>query len=74
MVASSLLLIPLGQMGWIYSVVAVLGGLWFMLESYRLHREGSRGEVKNPMKLFHGSITYLTVLFIAVAVDPLIRF
>jgi len=74
MVASSLLLIPLGQMGWIYSAVAVLGGLWFMLESYRLHREGSRGEVKNPMKLFHGSITYLTVLFIAVAVDPLIRF
>ena len=74
MVASSLLLIPLGQMGWIYSVVAVLGGIWFMLESYRLHREGSRGEVKNPMKLFHGSITYLTVLFIAVAVDPLIRF
>lgn len=74
MVASSLLLIPLGQMGWIYSVVAVLGGLWFMLESYRLHREGSRGAVKNPMKLFHGSITYLTVLFIAVAVDPLIRF
>lgn len=74
MVASSLLLIPLGQMGWIYSVVAVLGGLWFMLESYRLHREGSRGAVKNPMKLFHGSITYLTVLFIAVAIDPLIRF
>lgn len=74
MVASSLLLIPLGQMGWIYSAVAVLGGFWFMLESYRLHREGSRGEVKNPMKLFHGSITYLTVLFIAVALDPLIRF
>jgi protoheme IX farnesyltransferase len=45
-----------------------------MLESYRLHREGTKGEVKNPMKLFHGSITYLTVLFIAVAVDPLLRF
>jgi protoheme IX farnesyltransferase len=74
MVASSLLLIPLGNMGYIYSAVAVLGGIWFMLESYRLHREGSRGEVKNPMKLFHGSITYLTVLFIAVAIDPLIRF
>jgi protoheme IX farnesyltransferase len=74
MVASSLLLIPLGEMGLIYSSVAVLGGLWFMLESYRLHREGIRGEVKNPMKLFHGSISYLTVLFIAVAVDPLLRF
>ena len=74
MVVSSLLLIPLAQMGAIYSAVAVLGGLWFILESYRLHRESFRGEVKNPMKLFHGSITYLTVLFIAVAIDPLIRF
>ena len=74
MVASSLLLIPLAEMGLIYSAVAVLGGVWFMLESYRLHREGSKGEVKNPMKLFHGSITYLTVIFIAVAVDPLLPF
>lgn len=74
MVTSSLLLIPLGNMGYIYSAVAILGGLWFLLESYRLHREGSKAEVKNPMKLFHGSITYLTVLFIAVAIDPLIRF
>jgi protoheme IX farnesyltransferase len=74
MIASSLLLIPLGEMGWIYSSVAIVGGIWFMLESYRLQREGSRGEVKNPMKLFHGSISYLTVLFIAVAVDPLINF
>jgi heme O synthase-like polyprenyltransferase len=24
------------------------------------------------MRLFHGSITYLTLLFIAIAVDPLI--
>jgi len=74
MVVSSLLLIPLAQMGAIYSAVAILGGLWFILESYRLHRESFRGEVKNPMKLFHGSISYLTVLFIAVAIDPLIRF
>lgn len=74
MVASSLLLIPFGKMGLIYTSVAVLGGIWFMFESYRLHREAFRGDVKNPMKLFHGSITYLTVLFIAVAVDPLIRF
>ena len=74
MVASSLLLIPLGNMGYIYSSIAILGGVWFLAESYRLHRESSSGVVKNPMKLFHGSITYLTVLFIAVAVDPLIRF
>jgi protoheme IX farnesyltransferase len=27
----------------------------------------------NPMRLFHGSITYLTVLFLAVALDPLVH-
>jgi protoheme IX farnesyltransferase len=74
MVASSLLLIPLGEMGIIYTATAVIGGAWFMFESYRLYRQGIAGEVKNPMVLFHGSITYLTLLFVAVAVDPLLYF
>jgi protoheme IX farnesyltransferase len=74
MIVSSLLLIPLGNMGWIYTAVAVVSGGWFMIESYRLYREGMRGEVKNPMRLFHGSISYLTLLFVAVAIDPLIHF
>ena len=74
MVVSSLLLIPLGDMGWIYTGVAVISGCWFMFESYRLYREGMRGEVKNPMRLFHGSISYLTLLFVAVAIDPLLHF
>jgi protoheme IX farnesyltransferase len=74
MVVSSLLLIPLGDMGWIYTGVAVISGFWFMFESYRLYREGMRGEVKNPMRLFHGSISYLTLLFVAVAIDPLLHF
>jgi len=26
------------------------------------------------MRLFHGSITYLTLLFLAVAIDPLLPF
>lgn len=74
MVVSSLLLIPLGKMGWVYTATAFLTGAWFMVESYRLYREGTRGEAKNPMRLFHGSISYLTLLFIAVAVDPLLYF
>ena len=74
MVVSSLLLIPLGKMGWVYTATALLTGAWFMVESYRLYREGIRGEAKNPMRLFHGSISYLTLLFIAVAVDPLLYF
>jgi protoheme IX farnesyltransferase len=73
MVVSSLLLIPLGNMGWIYTTVAVISGAWFMIESYRLYREGMSGNVKNPMRLFHGSISYLTLLFVAVAIDPLLH-
>jgi protoheme IX farnesyltransferase len=70
--ASSLLLIPVAPMGWVYTVVAVVSGLWFSLESHKLYNEAKRGIPKNPMKLFHLSITHLTLLFLAVAIDPLI--
>jgi protoheme IX farnesyltransferase len=74
LIASTLLLIPVGQMGIIYSTVAVLGGILFLMESHRLNSEAKIGEIKNPMRLFHGSITYLTVLFVAIAIDPLFFF
>jgi protoheme IX farnesyltransferase len=70
--ASTLLLIPVAPMGWIYTVVAVVTGLWFSYESHRLYNEAKRGIPKNPMKLFHLSITHLTLLFLAVAIDPLL--
>ena len=70
--AATLLLIPVGQMGLIYSAVAILSGAWFTWESHRLYSQAVRGEVENPMRLFHGSITHLTVLFLAIAIDPLI--
>ncbi len=70
--ASTLLLIPVAPMGWIYTVVAVVTGLWFSFESHRLYNEAKRGIPKNPMKLFHLSITHLTLLFLAVAIDPLL--
>jgi len=73
LVVSSFMLIPAGNMGWIYTGTALVTGVWFMWESYVLYGEGLKGEPKNPMRLFHGSITYLTVLFIAVALDPLIH-
>lgn len=74
LVVSTLMLIPAASMGWIYSTVAVLSGAWFMYESYVLYNQGVKGSPKNPMRLFHGSITYLTVLFIAIAIDPLVYF
>ncbi|QKJ25318.1 protoheme IX farnesyltransferase [Aquiluna borgnonia] len=71
--AASLLLIPIASMGLIYIVVAVISGLWFAIESHRLYAEARTSIPKNPMKLFHLSITHLTLLFLAIAVDPLIH-
>jgi protoheme IX farnesyltransferase len=72
-VACSLLLIPIAEMGPLYSAVALLSGGWFIVESHRLYSTAIRdGEVK-PMRVFHSSITYLTLVFVAVGVDPLIR-
>lgn len=74
LVASTLLLIPVASMGIIYSITALVTGTWFVVESYRLYRQATVGEIANPMRLFHGSISYLTLLFIAIAVDPLLYF
>jgi protoheme IX farnesyltransferase len=74
LIASTLLLIPIGQMGIIYTATAIIAGLLFLVESHRLNGEASKGEIKNPMRLFHGSITYLTLLFVAIALDPLFFF
>ncbi|HEY0259201.1 MAG TPA: heme o synthase [Lacisediminihabitans sp.] len=73
-VACSLLLIPVGHMGILYSAVAVISGAWFVYEAHRLYSMAIRhGEVR-PMRVFHSSISYLTLLFIAVGIDPLLPF
>ena len=74
LVATTLLLIPIGQMGIIYTATALVAGVLFLVESHRLNSEAIKGEIRNPMRLFHGSITYLTLLFIAIALDPLFFF
>jgi len=73
-VAASLLLIPVASMGILYVAVAVLSGGWFIVESHRLYGRAVRGEEAAPMRVFHASITYLTLLFVAVGVDPLLPF
>ncbi len=72
-VATSLLLWPLAGMGWVYGVAALAGGALFGREALRLLARTRRGEPLRPMRLFHWSITYLTMLFLAVAVDALLR-
>jgi protoheme IX farnesyltransferase len=76
MVAVSLTLWPLGYTGWLYPVVAVLAGAWWLKEAHGLQaraKAGVTGAKLKEMRLFHWSITYVSLLFVAVAVDPLIR-
>ena len=71
-VAASLLLMPVAPMGVLYAVVAVVAGGWFIVESHRLYQRSLRGGDLTPMKVFHSSISYLTLLFLAVGIDPLL--
>jgi len=76
MVAASLALIPVANMGWIYVVAAFVSGGVFVAEAHRLLRlakAGAATKVLKPMRLFHFSITYVTLLFLAVAIDPIVH-
>ncbi|MEO6714865.1 MAG: heme o synthase [Mycobacteriales bacterium] len=72
MVAISLILYPVAPMGPIYLVAAVVLGLVFLAEAWRLWQRVEQGADPKPMRLFHWSITYLTLLFAAMAVDKLV--
>jgi len=73
MVVASLALVPLAPMTWVYTAAAGVLGAWFLGSTVALlHRaRNPRPGVKlGEMRLFHSSITYLTLLFLAVAIDP----
>lgn len=74
MVLTSLALVVVQPMGWVYTVAALGSGALFLSEAHRLlakARAGAPEKVLRPMRLFHYSITYLTLLFIGVAIDPI---
>ena len=73
MVGVSLLVIPVAETGPIYSLAAAALGAWFLVEAHLLRRRVMTGQDDpRPMRLFHGSIGYLTLLFLAVGADPFI--
>ena len=72
-IACSLLLIPIASMGVLYAVVASLSGIWFLVEAHRLYSGAIRDAEARPMRVFHASITYLTLVFLAVGLDPLLH-
>ncbi|MFC3371874.1 heme o synthase [Glutamicibacter protophormiae] len=76
-VVCSLLLVPLGGAGIVYTAIAGGAGAWFVYECHVLYREAQRdhkpAEVnRKAMKVFHISITYLSIVFLALAIDPFV--
>ena len=62
-----------GVVGWVYLVPAIVAGALFVAEAHGLYRRIRTGQALRPMRLFHASTTYLTIVFVAIAVDALLR-
>ena len=67
--ALSLVFTPVASMGWIYFGVALVSGAMFTGYAVQLLRDPTP---KRAMTVFTFSITYLTALFVAMAVDQLV--
>ena len=65
-----MLLAPVADLGAIYVVVALAAGLGFIALAIKLR---SAPTDANAMRLFTYSISYVTLLFVAMAVDVLVR-
>jgi protoheme IX farnesyltransferase len=72
MVATTLALVPYA--GWIYAAIAAGLGAWFLTEAHRMRGRIAAGAAAAPMRLFHLSIGYLTLLFLAVAITAVLPF
>jgi len=70
LVISSLVLVPVADMGWIYGVSAVVLGAAFLWGTIDLGRNPTP---QRSMRVFGYSITYVTLLFGALTVDVLAR-
>jgi protoheme IX farnesyltransferase len=71
LVAVSLLLFPAAGMGLIYLATAIVLGILFVVYAVRVQRHVADGRA--AIGLFRFSISYLTLLFAAIAVDSIIR-
>jgi heme o synthase len=72
----SLALWPVANTGWLYPVVAVILGIALLWQSGLLLARARRGltdAALQPMRLFHWTNSYLALLFVAAAVDTLVR-
>jgi protoheme IX farnesyltransferase len=74
MVAVSLVLFAVGRMGPVYLVAAVVLGALFLRQAWGLWRRAASEEesTAGAIRLYRYSISYLTLLFAAIALDTLV--
>lgn len=72
MVIVSVGLWPLARTTVLYPVGAAVLGALFLRQAYGLRARVRRGQPAEPMRLFHWSISYLSALFLCVALDSLL--
>jgi heme o synthase len=74
MVAISIILWAVARMGLIYLVAAVVLGAIFLRQAVMLWQQGSseEGSTAGAIRLYKYSISYLTLLFAAIAIDALV--
>lgn len=67
---SSLIIVPVGNLGWVYGISAAVLGIAFLWGTIALGRTDSPAA---SMRLFSFSISYISILFIALTVDVFVR-
>lgn len=70
LVATSLVLVPVAGLGAVYTVAALILGALFLFGTIALGRQPTTAA---SMRLFSFSISYISVLFVAMTVDVLVR-
>ncbi|MEU6551320.1 heme o synthase [Streptomyces sp. NPDC046915] len=73
MVTASVAVWPLTPTTPLYGVTSVVLGGVFLFQVHGLHKAARSGQEPRTMRLFHTSIVYLTLLFLALAADSLLR-
>ena len=63
---SSLVLLPVASLGWIYAGSAVVLGALFVLYAWKLYRAPEKND---PIELYKYSLLYLALLFTAIGLD-----
>jgi protoheme IX farnesyltransferase len=73
LVAMSLMLWAVAGMGLVYLAVAVIGGGIFLLRAWRLRSDVlGDGLLRGATRLYRFSISYLTLIFAAIAIDSIL--